>query len=185
MQNQKRLFDPMLHPEWVPPHSEKWYAQLGAEGEYKYPWKSQFDEPTAVMVFAQRLSSYIEEDSRVLDVGCGHGEFTYQWASEVKEVVGIDVIEGFILTANRNKPSDTIRFLSVNTDEKLPFSDDYFDVVYTKKGPWLYQEANGITKRGGIVMGLYHGGTDGGLRELFPDLYHPMPINPKIVRQRA
>lgn len=179
MVNQKVLYDVMKHQEWVPPHSEKWYNQLGTEiGEYKYPWKSQFDEPTATMVFTEAIAQYIGKETRILDVGCGHGEFTYQWASKVEEVIGIDVIEGFIQTANKNKPSGSIQFLRVNADEKLPFPDNYFDVVYTKKGPWLYEEASRITKPGGIVMGFYHGGTDGGLREHFPGLYQPMPVDP-------
>ncbi|MDQ0232589.1 class I SAM-dependent methyltransferase [Metabacillus malikii] len=178
MVNQKVLYDVMRHQEWVPPHSDEWYSQLG--GKYNYPWKSEFEEPTAEMVLSQKIDSYVNENFRILDVGCGHGEFTYQWSSKVKEVVGIDVIEEFIYTANINKPSDSLRFITVNANEKVPFPDDYFDLVYSKKGPWIsvYSEANRITKRGVLVIGLYHGGTDGGLRDLFPGLYHPMPVNP-------
>ncbi|GIN72803.1 hypothetical protein J14TS2_32780 [Bacillus sp. J14TS2] len=179
MGSQKVLYDVMKHPEWIPPHSEQWYKQLGTEiGEYNYPWKSQFAEPTAAMILAERISKYVGKNTRILDIGCGHGEFTYQWAAKAKEVVGIDVINGFIETANKNKPTNSIRFLNVHADEKLPFPDRYFDLVYTKKGPWLYEEASRITKPGGIIIGLFHGGTDGGLRRQFPGLYHPLPVNP-------
>lgn len=67
---------------------------------------------------------------------------------------------------------------NLRANGQLPFSDNYFDIVYTKKGPWLYTEGNRIAKPNAIVMGLYHGGTDGGLGELFADLYDPLSNNP-------
>ncbi|MBO0992770.1 hypothetical protein [Bacillus sp. SD088] len=37
MGSQKVLYDVMKHQEWIPPHSEQWYKQLGTEiGEYNY-----------------------------------------------------------------------------------------------------------------------------------------------------
>lgn len=181
---QKPIFpNPMEHPEWITPHSREWYLQIDNEyGEYKYPWKSQFDEPTAEMIFAQKISSYLKNDSRVLDVGCGHGEFTYHFAAQAKEVVGIDIRESFIATANKNKSSERLHFLTVDVDDGLPFPDDSFDVVYTKKGPWLFQgakngEGNRVIKPGGIALLFLHSGTDGGLRELFPGLYSPLTYN--------
>ena len=177
MRDQKLLYDPMDHSEWISPHSEKWYKQLG--GKYNYPWKSTFEEPTADILLAQRINSNINENSRILDIGCGHADFTLQWASKVKEVIGIDLVEEFIHTANLKKYSDTMRFITVKQNEKVPFRDNYFDLIYSKKGPWIsqYQEANRILKPGGIVIGLYHGGTDGGLRKLFPGLYHPLTVD--------
>lgn len=167
------------HPAWNRPQSKEMYAQLANEvGEYEYPWKSQFDGKTAEMIFTEKLSSYIDENTSVLDVGCGHGKYTSKWSARAKEVVGIDITEGFIATANKNYLSNNTRYLLVDAKGQLPFSNDYFDVVYTKKGPWLHKEGSRIAKPGAIVMGLYPGRTDGGLRELFPDLYEPLPYDP-------
>lgn len=176
--NRKLLFDPMKHPEWIPPQTPVWYTNLALEtGGYKYPWNSEFDEPSAEMIFADKISSYLSNNSRVLDVGCGHGEFTTTFADKAKEVIGIDLIEGFITSAQKRNTYESINFIVVDADQKLPFPDDYFDMVYTKKGPWLYHrgivEGPRVIKAGGIAMGLYHGGTDGGLRKLFPGLYSP------------
>lgn len=125
--------DPSQHPEWVRPHSGEWYTQLGAEdGGYKYPWKSEFDEPTAETLFTEKISSYLLNDSRLLDIGCGHGEFTYQFADKAQEVVGIDIIKDFINTANRDI-NNACRFLTVDVNNGLPFPNEYFDVIYTKK----------------------------------------------------
>lgn len=71
----------------------------------------------------------------MLDVGCGHGDFTSLFAHKAKEVVGIDVIEGYIASANNKKTGESVKFLVVDADKQLPFPDSFFDVVYTKKGP--------------------------------------------------
>ncbi|OIB00455.1 hypothetical protein AK95_00195 [Paenibacillus sp. LC231] len=177
----KLLFDPMKHPDWIPPQSVEWHANLALEtGGYKYPWKSMFDEPRAEVIFAEKIRAFLDESTRVLDVGCGHGEFTKLFAHETREVVGIDVIDRYIESANQD-PSESIKFLVVDADKPLPFSDASFDVVYSKKGPWLFhkgiQEGHRIIKSGGMALGLYHCGTDGGLRSLFPGLYSPFPDN--------
>lgn len=175
--------NPMKHPEWVPPHSPEWYTNLDQQlGEYKYPWKSEFDEPTAETIFAQKISPYLTNNSRILDVGCGHGEFTCQFADHAEAVVGVDIRESFISKANKIKTSDSVQFMTVDVGNGLPFPDDSFDLVYTKKGPWLFQsdgngEGNRVNKPGGVALLFLHAGTDGGLRELFPGIYTPFTHN--------
>ncbi|MZQ81207.1 methyltransferase domain-containing protein [Paenibacillus sp. 5J-6] len=177
----KILFDPMKHPDWIPPHTAEWHANLALEtGGYKYPWKSVFDEPRAELVFADKITAYLNENTRVLDVGCGHGEFTKSFTHKAKEILGIDLMEGYIASAKENA-SESISFLVVDADKPLPFPDDSFDVVYTKKGPWLFhkgiEEGHRVIKPRGMALGLYHCGTDGGLRSHFPGLYSPFPDN--------
>jgi hypothetical protein len=46
----------MKHPEWIPPQTVQWYANLVLETvEYKYPWNSEFDEPRAEDIFADKI----------------------------------------------------------------------------------------------------------------------------------
>jgi SAM-dependent methyltransferase len=149
-------------------------------GIYKYPWRSEFDEPLAEAILAEQIAGYIHEQSYVLDVGCGHGEFTKSLAYLAQAIVGIDVNERYIATANEAKlPSVT--FQVVDADQPLPFADQSFDIIYSKKGPWLFHEGmvegHRLLKPGGMALGLYHCGTDGGLRALFPGLYEPLPDN--------
>jgi SAM-dependent methyltransferase len=172
----------MKHPYWITPQSGQWHANLAkSTGEYKYPWKSEFDEPRAEVIFMEKIMSNLNDNARILDVGCGHGAFTSKLAGKAKEIVGIDIIEGYITSANQKYASDSVRFLVVDADQKFPFADDSFNVVYTKKGPWLFHkgvnEGHRIIKPGGIALGLYHCGTDGGLRSLFPGLYSPLSDN--------
>ncbi len=129
------MFDPMKHAEWVTPHSDAWYAQLGSEsGIYQYPWKSRFEGPTAESIFADRLSE-VARGSKILEIGCGHGEFAGMFASVAEEVTGIDTSETFIAAANAEYAARHIRFMVVDGNAELPFADRSFDLAYTKKGP--------------------------------------------------
>ncbi|WP_225948072.1 methyltransferase domain-containing protein [Paenibacillus sp. OAS669] len=96
------------------------------------PWKSQFDEPNAENIFGQRLSSAITANSRVLDIGCGSGDFLSQYALIAQEAVGIDNKDAFIATANRRKPTDRFCYTTVDVDQGLPFPAHYVDIVFSK-----------------------------------------------------
>ena len=65
---------------------------------------------------------------RLLDIGCGDGNFTMLMARScgAKEVYGVDISEKGIEMAKRNG----VKALRVDVDEEnLPFNDNYFDVV--------------------------------------------------------
>jgi ubiquinone/menaquinone biosynthesis C-methylase UbiE len=62
----------------------------------------------------------------VLDVGCGHGEFTMQCAKYAKEIVGFDVTEKFIKVGVENI-STNVSFVMGNSKNGLPFGEDEFD----------------------------------------------------------
>ncbi|MHA7966776.1 class I SAM-dependent methyltransferase [Paenibacillus sp. CAU 1782] len=170
----ERLFDPMKHPEWIQPQTAEWYERLSIEtGEYKYPWKSVFDEPSAENIFGDKIMSRINMETRVLDVGCGHGHFTRRFVDQAKQVIGIDSIDGYIASAKKEiHEHGSLEFLVVDAHQTLPFPNASFDIIYSKKGPWLFHHGMGeghrIIKPGGIVFGLYHCGTDGGFRSMLP-----------------
>jgi hypothetical protein len=66
MQNHKMLLDPMVYPEWIIPHSDEWYTQLGIYSrESKYPWKTTLEGSTEEMEFAQKIPSYLGRNSTI------------------------------------------------------------------------------------------------------------------------
>lgn len=68
----------------------------------------------------------IGEGMRVLDVGCGSGEFCRLAAARGAVVSGIDAAEGMIEIARRLVPDADLR---VGAMESLPWDDHSFDVV--------------------------------------------------------
>lgn len=164
------------HPEYLSNQSLAWCNQLAAQtGKYEYSWRSRCEGQTAEDILSERLSSRVQ-GKKVLDVGCAHGEYTHQWADYADEVVGYDMTEGFIATANRNKKAN-VRYILGRTHDGLPFQDDYFDIAYTKKGPtsW-YEEGNRIVRPGGMLLLLHPGdgnGEGGELGLAFPGLFTP------------
>lgn len=63
---------------------------------------------------------------RVLDVGCGSGEFCMLAAARGAVVSGIDAAEGMVEIARRRLPGADLR---VGAMERLPWDDDGFDLV--------------------------------------------------------
>ena len=163
-------------PGYVPMQSKPWCDQLAAAaGKYAFPWREIADGERIEEKFAALLRERLR--GRVLDVGCGHGEFTVQWAGQCDEVVGYDMTEGFIETAKRGCSRDNVRYVVGFTHDGMPFPDGYFDFAYTKKGPtsW-YREAARIVKPGGEVFALHPGDSDdvgGELGLAFPGLFPP------------
>jgi ubiquinone/menaquinone biosynthesis C-methylase UbiE len=68
------------------------------------------------------------ELERILDVGCGDGNFTMLMAKTCKarEVYGVEIAKGGVETARKNG----IKCYQLDIDEEdLPFEDDFFDAV--------------------------------------------------------
>lgn len=90
--------DPALLEGWLSPHSLDWYSQLGAQsGVYNYERQSKIDEPNGETLFDGKVLGAVK-DKKVLDVGCGHGEFTIRCSYEASEITGFDVTYQFLKT---------------------------------------------------------------------------------------
>ena len=65
---------------------------------------------------------------RILDAGCGAGEFLEFFASLGWEVYGIDVADAAIERARSRCPAATL--CTGSLEEKLPFPSQFFDVIW-------------------------------------------------------
>lgn len=166
------LLDPITFPEWLSPHSLEWYEQLSElQGKYIYTWESSLSEPNGESMFDTEVLQIIA-NNRVLDVGCGHGNFTLECSKVAKEIVGFDVTDNFIQAAKEYKQSN-VTFILGNTKNGLPFDRDEFDCAYIRKGPTsAYPLLKRVVKNGGEIMGLHPGEETGKeLPFLFPKLF--------------
>ena len=72
------------------------------------------------------------EGKEILEVGCGDGRLTFEFADLAKSVVAFDPIAGDVRKATESTPKELtpkVSFL-VGTGEHLPFPDESYDVVF-------------------------------------------------------
>lgn len=104
---------------------------------------------------------------RVLDLGCGKGQFTIEIAGKAKEVVGVDFSREGIASAEQNLSRSKLKnvtFQQASADD-LPFDDSQFDVVVSRRGPatatqQILAEAFRVLRKGGLLMEITIGEKD-------------------------
>ncbi len=102
------------------------------------------------------LLSVFEKEKRgkVLDIGCGNGDYAYNLSK-----MGFDVLAGD-MDVDRFQYKDQIKFQKCNITEKLPFADNNFDfvllaeVIEHLRNPYdVMRELNRILRpRGGLIL---------------------------------
>jgi ubiquinone/menaquinone biosynthesis C-methylase UbiE len=108
----------------------------------------------------KKLSSLNLKNKYVLDLGCGSGRYTMVLKEVGAKVVGIDPSEKLLEIARKNIKG--VKFIKASS-EKLPFSDNEFDLVvagmvlhYVKKINTTFKEISRILKTGGIFVFSSH-----------------------------
>lgn len=74
-------------------------------------------------VYRDVIEGYVREDTRVLDIGCGHGDFLRAVYAKTPHTYGVDP------DATALKLNTIIKHTSVGTASALPFEDNFFDLV--------------------------------------------------------
>lgn len=80
----------------------------------------------------KNLNKFVDlKDKRVLEIGCGEGRLTWQYAKSARSVVAIDLDHDSLRVAKVDRPSDLedqIHLACANS-EHLPFSKEKFDIA--------------------------------------------------------
>jgi ubiquinone/menaquinone biosynthesis C-methylase UbiE len=84
--------------------------------------------------------SFELKNKKLLDIGCGNGVDLRKLATQGARVYGIDPSKEFIKVAQKNNP---LGLFTEGVGEKLPFPDNYFDVVTSK---WAMQTSSDVPK---------------------------------------
>jgi len=78
------------------------------------------------------LNKFVDlKDKRVLEIGCGEGRLTWQYAKAVGSVVAVDLDRDSLRVAKVDRPSDLEDriILACADSEYLPFSKEKFDIA--------------------------------------------------------
>jgi ubiquinone/menaquinone biosynthesis C-methylase UbiE len=98
-------------------HYEQLWERL-PEGMEPFAW----EERRALLL------EHVRPGARVLDLGCGEGDFAAAAADAGAEVVGVEVAEAAVDRARRRHPELDVRLAPV--DGPLPVDDGAFDLVW-------------------------------------------------------
>jgi len=97
----------------------------------------------------------IQKNSKLLDLGCGRGEFTKGFLDQGMDCYGVDQSD----QAKKFCPAAKIKV--ANLEERLPFEDNCFDVIYSKSvlehfyyPEKLLSEAYRVLKPNGLIISL-------------------------------
>jgi len=78
------------------------------------------------------LQQYVDLiDKRVLEIGCGEGRLTWQYAAKTRSTVAIDIDRDSLRVARVDRPSDLEDKIHLvnSASEYLPFSKEKFDIA--------------------------------------------------------
>lgn len=89
----------------------------------------KFIAPNQDRLFGQ-IKNIIEPNSKIIDVGCGTGRFSFTVSDKCSSVLGIDISEKNIERANftlKKSPSDKISFHHKSVNDMLAEGKQHFD----------------------------------------------------------
>lgn len=142
------------------PDIEQYYEEYWDDPE-------SYNDPTTPQrqALLKRHVKDVSSDSKVLDVGCGRGEFCRFFAETYGcETLGIDLSKRGIAYAQKQHPD--LEFMAVPADALLPDYAGYFDLVFSSEviehlfdvGGYL-KAIHGLLKPGGsfVLTTPYHG----------------------------
>lgn len=141
-----------------------WWNQIaqklnGYQGKYNVFIEGNSGEED----FVELVKSKLKEFPSVLDVACADGKFTSEIATFSDKIIGIDLSPVMIEKARNNSDSKNVEFIVADA-KKLPFEDNYFDMIISRRGPvsepYFLEEAIRVVRPGGQIIEITIGDQD-------------------------
>jgi len=106
---------------------------------------------------AQSDSEFDIKEQKLLEIGCGMGDFLREAADVFSQVYGVDISEDMISVAYDILPKNA--HVSVIDGEQLPFKDNFFNVVVMKgvvhhlgKPDLVFREVKRVLQKNGRLV---------------------------------
>ena len=145
------------------PHSPAWYDRLATvQPGYYYPWQSTLSSGNGEAAYLALVRQHVHPEAEVLDEACGHGEVALDLAPLCRSILGYDRVASWIEQAQRSARDRGLRkasfvcydsSLAANGGHaRIPASDDSFDLLICRRGPFQWVEDAGRVARPGAVL---------------------------------
>ncbi|NLM06085.1 MAG: class I SAM-dependent methyltransferase [Tissierellia bacterium] len=143
MENKKDLLDNWLYEEKIA-HIHGWdFSHIS--GRYR-------EEDDLPWDFGDIIKKYLKEDDRLLDMETGGGEFILTFNHDPKLTSAIEGYEPNIKVCEDKLLPMGIDFRPADGGDKLPFDDEYFDVITNRHGAYSVDVVKRLLKDGGLFL---------------------------------
>ncbi|MCR8644424.1 class I SAM-dependent methyltransferase [Paenibacillus sp. N1-5-1-14] len=158
-----------------------WYNMIARKnGGYRSTAEFTIEGSTAEDLFENTLVSMLPQYSAVLDAGCGHGDFTLKMGRSGVHIIGFDNSIEMITLANslhNREKLKNVEFVYTTTKTEMPFADEQFDLIYSRRGPTSIINHSHLLKSGGTIMGIHSGNLDVVIQRLEVKGYRDIEMN--------
>jgi 23S rRNA (guanine745-N1)-methyltransferase len=148
------------------PHSTEWYQRLSTlQAGYYYPWQSHIAPGDGETAYLALVQEHLGPAVDLLDVACGHGALTLQFARHCRSVLGYDLIPSYIGMAQAAaRAQDACNATFVCYDSSIPMNygqahipaeENSFDLLVCSKGPFHWvEDARRVARPGATLIML-------------------------------
>lgn len=167
---------------------EKYWTQLLGKGSFEDFARSSVERRDEFKVASKYITNLLPH-SRILDAGCGAGEWVIYFALSKFEAIGLDLSKKIVEGLAQRFPEHSNRFL-VGDIRNTKFEDNYFDALFS----WgvfehfenglgaCFREANRIIKKGGY---LFVSVPFQNYRHMYKDMHHLWRWDKDFDRERG
>lgn len=149
----------------IPRQTAAWYDRLATlQAGYYYPWSSHLAPDHGEDRYVTLVHRYLRPDATVLDVACGHGALTLDFAPHCRAIIGYDrTAEWIALAQEQARRTRQLNAAFIVHDSSpaandgqahLPVADASCDLIVCGKGPfhWIDDARRAARPGASLVM---------------------------------
>ena len=139
---------------------KKWEAEeaFAFEGWDFSHLNGRWDSPEPTWDYKEIIKSFLKDSDTLLDMGTGGGEFLLTLGHPYNKTFATEAYEpNFQLCLKKLSPlgitvKQTYTDENLNADDKLPFENDFFDVIINRHESFDLEEVDRTLKQGGYFI---------------------------------